>query len=356
MKIGKIILGLLFTSIIGGIFASVLDVNSLYTVLPLIAMSVVIPMPVGVFGMAFQKEVWVADIREQLFSGVFAFIRNSVNHDAFVDNKTVHVPQGGVAATIEKNLSLLPAVVSQRDDTDLTYDITNYKILPKLITNLEALQASYNKRNSIMLQNIAAVSNRLANETLVAWAAATAGNIIETTGAATSLIAPPSGTSTRLGLLLADIATAAAKLDEQDVPSTGRFLVIPAKMYWNFVTIEKASLLSIDYSKGLSDQDMAMGIVAKIYGFNIIIRSSAAVYATGGTTPKAVGASGATTDRFGAVGWQQDCVSNALGAVKAYFEADSPIFYGDIISAEVNHGAAKIRTDGYGIVTIVQPS
>jgi hypothetical protein len=47
-------------------------------------------------------------------------------------------------------------------------------------------------------------------------------------------------------------------------------------------------------------------------------------------------------------------VRKAKGAIKVYEELDSPTMYGDVFSAQVFHGASKSRTNGEGIVNIIQ--
>jgi hypothetical protein len=140
--------------------------------------------------MAFQKEVWSKDIQEVLFSGIYGFVRESVNHDAFVENKTVHVPQGGVVGSIEKNRAVLPATVSQRTDTDLEYSLANYTTDPIVVTNIEELQSTYDKRSSVMSQHVKGLNQRIANETLYNWAADATTSRVLTTGADTSNIGP----------------------------------------------------------------------------------------------------------------------------------------------------------------------
>jgi len=354
MKIAKFLMAILFSTLLGGVLAATIEVSPAATIFPLIGVSMFTHMPSGVFGMAFQTEAWTRDVQEQLFSKVFGFIRNSVNHDAFVNNKTVHVPQGGSIGNVEKNRAVLPATISQRTDTDLTYDLNNYTTDPIVITNLEAIQASYNKRNSVLNQHINKINSRIAEEVLISWAATTTNQIIACSGAATANITPPSGVGNRTLLTPLDLSQGAAKLDEQEVPQQGRYLAIPSKMYWSFVEAHKAFLLNMDYNRGITDADMALGVVSKVYGWNIIPRGVVTVYKNAAVTPNAVGAAAVATDRFGAVGWHQDFVCNALGSVKTYYRQDDPTFFGDVLSAEVNHGSAKSTTAMNGIVTFVQ--
>ena len=63
------------------------------------------------------------------------------------------------------------------------------------------------------------------------------------TGTATANIAPPSGTGNRKAVLINDLATSAAKLDEDDIPQEGRWMAMPSKMYHNMLIENKAELL-----------------------------------------------------------------------------------------------------------------
>ena len=42
--------------------------------------------------MALNKEQWASDIQENLFKDN-AILQRAVNHDGWINNKTVHVPQ-----------------------------------------------------------------------------------------------------------------------------------------------------------------------------------------------------------------------------------------------------------------------
>jgi len=300
--------------------------------------------------MAIQKEVWTKDIEEKLFANN-EFIMSSVSHDAFVDNKTVHVPQAGSLPSVSVNRSSFPATISQRTDTDLTYDLINFTSDPILIRDLDALQVNYDKRMSVTSQQINKMNDRLGLEFLYRAAQATAS--VTTTGTAAASLNSPGATGNRNGLILADMASAASKLDGDDVPSQGRHMVIPYNVYWNFVNAEKASLLNLDYQGGLTEADIQSGVVAKIYGFKIYVRSYTVVYDSAGAK-KAIGAATATTDDWGIVGWQEDAVARAKGDIKVFIDEDKPEYYGSVYSNEINFAAKALRSDLKGIVTIQQ--
>jgi len=305
--------------------------------------------------MAIQKEIWIQDIQKAIFPDS-SFVRRSVNHDGYVSNKTVHIPQAGTIADVEKNRSVLPATVTQRTDTDRTYNLNEYTTGTMLITDLEALQVNYNKRQDVLAQHSEKIMKRIGDETAVSWAGAglvsAGGQIVLTTGTATADICPPSGTGNRDAVLINDIAACAAKLDEDDMPLEGRYMLMPSKMYHNMLIENKATLLNSDY---MNQGNLPTGVVAKIWGFNIIVRSNVVVYADAATpTIKAVGAAAAASDCFGAIAWHESAVCNALGEIKVFADSDNPAYYGSLFSAMVMHGATTLRTDGKGIVTLVQ--
>lgn len=310
--------------------------------------------------MAIQHEIWVQEIQDKLFAGN-EFVNKATSHDAFVNYKTVHIPQAGTIPSVQKDRSSLPATISQRTDTDKNYNLSEFTTDPMLITNLEEIQTSYDKRQSVISHHVRKLGDRLGLEALYQWAGATlagdGGQIILTAGDAVANIAPPGATGSRLQMQLKEVADAAALLDDQDAPQEDRYLVVPSKMYWDFVEDNKTQLLNLDYNKSLSNEDIATGIVSKVYGFNIITRSYTAVYADAATpTLKAVGAATATTDQWGAVGFQSSMVARAMGSTEMFEDLRNPTYYGDVYSILQMFAATKMRTDGKGIVTIVQNS
>jgi len=301
--------------------------------------------------MAIQKEIWIQDIQKAIFPES-SFVRRSINHDAYVSNKTVHIPQAGVIADVEKNRATLPATVTQRTDTDRTYDLAEYTTGTMLVTDLEEMQVNYNKRQDVLSQHSEKIMKRIGDETAVIWSGVGANQIITTTGTDTSNIAPPSGTSTRKAVKIDDLARLAAKFDGDDVSMEGRYLLMPSVMYHNMLVENKDYFLNRNF---MEKGNLPSGVVDKLWGFYIIVRSNVVVYAPGSPqTVKAVGASAATSDLFGAIAWHQSAVCNALGDVKIFSDTDNPAYYGSLLSAMVMHGAAKLRTDGKGIASLVQ--
>ena len=72
--------------------------------------------------MALQQEIWIKDIQENFYQNN-EFLQKATDHSMWVNFKTVHIPQAGSAGTVEQNRSLLPAAITSRTDSELTYNL-----------------------------------------------------------------------------------------------------------------------------------------------------------------------------------------------------------------------------------------
>lgn len=303
--------------------------------------------------MAIQKEVWIRDIQDVLFAGNNEFLRKSVSHDAFVENKTVHVPQAGSLPGATKNRTVFPAPILDRVDTDLNYDMDTFDVDPVRVGRIDEIQVSYAKRQSIMKQHINLLLDLMAKDGIFNWASDTGANQVRTTGSTSSTNNPPGSTGSRKKIKIADLATLAQVMDDQNIPDDGkRWIMLPSPMYYELFTIQDLIRDDIIESKSLPTASLK-----KILNFNFMKRASnQMVIYDNVTTPqrKAVGAAAASDDNFGAIAWHEDFVSTALGAITVYENLADATLYGDVISADVLSKTQKLRTDEAGLVTIIQ--
>ncbi|KKM96382.1 hypothetical protein LCGC14_1178740 [marine sediment metagenome] len=302
--------------------------------------------------MAIQKEIWIRDIEDVLFTNTNEFLRKSVSHDAFVDNLIVHVPQAGSLAGAVKNRSVFPAPITERTDTTLDYTLDSFSVDPVRIGRIDEVQVSYAKRQSVMKQHLNILMDIIAKEGIFNWASDTGVNQVRTSGSASAKNLPPSATGSRKKLTIADLAEVAQVMDDQNVPVSGRWLMLPAKMYYEVFTIQELIRDDIIESKSLPT-----AALKKVLNFNIINRASntMVIYDNAGTPQrKAVGAAGAAADNFGAIAWQEDAVSTALGAIEIFENEKDAVMYGTVISADVLTKTSKLRTNEAGIVTLIQ--
>lgn len=304
--------------------------------------------------MALQQEVWAKDIQDNFYQNN-EFLQKSTDHSMWVNFKTVHIPQAGAASSVEQNRSILPAAISSRTDTELTYNLNEYTIDPILLTNLEEIQISYNKRASVLYNIMENLKYTVATQTLYSWAPSGASRIVSTTGSTSTLNLPHStATGSRKMLTIADLTKAKQILDADNVPQMGRVLLIPSYMY----NIDLLNISGVNQAYGFGQPVLPNGVVARIMGFDIYIRPDVLVYDNSNVI-KAVNGDGsltsaATTDQGAAIAYHPSFVATAMGAIKMFYRENDPTYYGNILSGLIMHGASKLRTDQKGVVAIVQ--
>lgn len=300
--------------------------------------------------MAITVEIWQNSIVEGLFADN-SFLSKAFNADEYVNQgKVVHIPNAGAASGVKKNRTSLPASVSKRTDSDVTYTLDEFTTNPVLIPYAETVELSYDKRESVLKMDKQALMDEVAKSFILSWSPTDAKFIVETSGEDVEAHAPKA-TGTRKGLTKADVLKVFTLFNKQNIPQEGRYLLIDAVMYeqlLNSLTAQEAQAFH-----ALADTER--GVIGKLYGFNIIMRSEVGVY-DASKQPKEYGTSGEATDNAAALAWHEGSVCRALGEVKALGNEGDPTYYGDIYSFLVRCGGRIMRADGKGVAAIVQAS
>ncbi len=109
----------------------------------------------------------------------------------------------------------------------------------------------------------------------------------------------------------------------------------------------------------MGQSNLPTGVVARLFGFDIMIRPSVSVYDNTATPViKAIDDNGIATEaadnNMAILCYHPNFVAQAVGSTKIFFNEDAPEYYGSILSGEQMFGAAKLRTDQKGIVAIIQ--
>ncbi len=299
--------------------------------------------------MAILEEIWVKDIQEGLFESN-QFLTHSVDHSPYVHGSLVHLQEVGSAAVTEKSRTDLPATVGTRTDNTRTYTIYSRSSNPVLVSDLESLQLSYEKRQSVLRQHMDQLMEDVGKDIAYEWAATQAGRIIRTSGDDTNTNLAGGATGTRNAITLKDVADMTRKFDMDNVPAEGRFLMLHPMLYYELFSID--SIIRADV---MGRATLPKGAITQLFGFNILVKPSVPVY-TNATTPvpKEPGLASAATDNLCAMAWQRGCVARALGSIEVYEDQKNPLYYGDIISARIFCGGVKLRTNQTGVGAIVQ--
>jgi len=307
--------------------------------------------------MAIIPEIWVKDVQNTLNENA-DFLPYSVDHSSYVAFGTVHIPQSGANPSVNVAPSSFPLSIVERTDTDRTYSMVQYALDPLRIGNLDELQTSYDKRQSVIGQQIDTLTQTIGDRVAVSWAASGSDNIVETTGSAVATSLPPSGTGTRKAVTLADIIEMSKKLDKDNVPRKGRKLLMDTDMFWELMSISDVLRASYNGFQGRPNV-LETGIVGQLFGFDIMMRNTVAVFTKTGTTAKAVGTAAAADDRRACIAFHPSTVCRALGAITPMYDTGSngngkPEYLGSIFNMEVMLGSAILRDDMKGVASLVQ--
>lgn len=306
----------------------------------------------GNFAFAIYQEIWVDYIMQNLFKNSEFMVKCFDESDKVLAGRVVHIPQAGAKPTVVKNRAIGSTATNvTRVDTDITYNLDDYTTDPTLITDAEANEISYDKIGSVLDEHLQTLRETIGDDLLIKWLTGIpAANIIRTTGGAVATALAPGATGTRLKFLKADLKAAQNLFNKQNIPAEERYALFPTDLYSQLQ--EDSDLMQRDNALDMNLKD---GVVGRLYGFNLIERSSTPVF-TNASPPvvKALGAASATTDNMSVVCWQKNAVAKALGSVKFFEALNDPNSYGDIYSALVKMGGRARRTLFQGVAAIVQ--
>ena len=296
--------------------------------------------------MALNKQVWLNTIVENFFPDD-SFATKSIDDSIFVDNKTVHIPNAGAPSGVEINRSQKPATVNQRTDQDLTYDMDELTTNPIYSPDIDTVELSYDKRSSILRNDRMELQKQAHQNLLYRWFAT--GKVVETEGDAREAHTSTTATGNRKALTKATILKLMTRFNQDDVPATGRYILLDAVMYADLLK----DLTEKELSAFLASADAQKGVLGNLYGFSIMQRSQV-LRLTSGKALLKWSADAAATELAAGLAWQEQCVSRALGDVKMFDKVDDPTYYGDIYSFLMRVGGSYRRYDKKGIYVIAE--
>ena len=261
----------------------------------------------------------------------------------------VSVPQAGAAPTVVKGDPGINRTVALREDDNLDYDIVAHSTLPIVVTDLDEMMVSYAKRQNLIQEHTDALKQSIGDQTAFDWAPSLATQMIRTSGSNVSATAP-AATGTRKAFILDDLQKAKTLLMKQKLPKGDITALMDPDMYEQLMLDP-----SVKTASAFGKAVLPEGVVDRILGINIRVRSNVVVY-TNAATPvkKAVGAVGAATDNLGCLVYHVRKVRRAKTPVKVFIDQDAPQHYGTVISAQLFAGGSHSRKDQKGVVAIIQ--
>ena len=301
--------------------------------------------------MAIQKEIWTADIAENVFPDN-AFFNRSRDDSQNLSGRIVHVPQSGSKPRVEKNRTQLPATVSQRSDTTNDYIIDEFTTDPVLVQFTEQTEASYDKRSSVLADHVMTLETSVSDAAAYSWTPTLAANIITSTGAARAAYKEFQA-GQRKRVTKEDFANASRLMNRMNVPQKGRCCLVDADLLMDLQAIPEFMQAQI-----IGQANYVDGQIARVFGFDIFVRSYAGLFGANGVK-KTTEAATATTDNASILFWHPLFVRYAKGGstnggIEIFAQESAPQFYGDVFSALVRAGGKFHRTDQLGVVALVE--
>ena len=141
----------------------------------------------------------------------------------------------------------------------------------------------------------------------------------------------------------------AIRMDKQDLPATGRYLIIDSDMYADLLD----SLTEANRMAFLASADVSKGTVGRLYNIDIFSRSTVLRMKANGeliTTPDG----GDATEVAAGFAWQKSCVSRAMGKIEMFASEKDPQYYGDIYSFLMRLGGSHRRYDKKGLFLVAE--
>jgi hypothetical protein len=346
MKAFKPLTGLLFTAMMALFIASMCQFDPLITFAGVFVTSFLLPK--GVAFMAVQKEIWTKDIIENLFKDN-EFALRSFNADQYVlQGKVVHIPNAGAPSAVTKNQTVFPQAAVKRPDTEILYAIDTFYTTPRHIEAIEQFELSYDKRQSAVGEDQAALIQACMDSLLWRWAPLNTNGLLTTGAAVPASIA--GGVGNRKAFDKTLLQQIKLKLDLSLIPAKGRVALLNAQHYNDFFN----SLSEGEKTNFNNVADLKNGIVGRYMGFDIMMRSTVLRYRGANLAAcvvvdeqdPAFAASDKTNDRGASLIYHDKSVERARGEVRMFDGVDRPEYYGDIFSFILRLGGRQRRVSG----------
>lgn len=348
------ITGLLFIALMAMFITSFTGCPFIVSFATLVTVSVFVSTPKGALRMAVEVEVWQNDIIGNLFKDN-SFAAKAVSADQYVLNgKIVHIPRAGAPSASVKNPNAFPINAVQRSDDDIFYPLDVYAQPPKFVQNVEQAQLSYDKRQSIMGEQMSQLIEDAMNGVLIRWQfkATTIGtdpaNYELTTGGNTAATAP-NATGQRKLFTKDVVGKIKLRMDIANIPADGRYAVLTANHYQQFLD----SLSDAAQTNFYRLADMQKGVIGSYLGIQFMMRSTVSVWRKTGavwapvdTQAAGYAASDQTGDSAASLFWQESCVERARGDIGVFDNPGRAEYYGDVMSMNMRVGARQRRTEG----------
>ena len=300
--------------------------------------------------MALNISIWQNTLVENFYPAN-SFASKSVDDSAYVKAKKVIIPNAGEPSKVKKNRTTKPASVNERADKDLEYEIDELTTDPIHIPDVDTVELSYDKRTSVISNDRLQLQNTAFVNLLERWGKGVpTTNVLLTTGTV-ERAAHTSETATgkRKRITKEDVLSIMTRMNADDVPEEGRYILLDAYMYADLL----ADLSESDKWLFQNSADVQTGVLGKLYGLNIMQRSKV-LRIKPDKSLLSWDEDAVAGELAAALAWQEQSVSRALGEVKMFDSTNNPLYYGDIYSFLLRTGGSVRRYDKKGVYLLAE--
>ena len=281
------------------------------------------------------------------------FYTKGTKDTAAANATSVDIPQAGTIAVAADGSPVLPLTILERTDAVKNYVMEQLYVSPYMVTREEDIALSYDKTKSIVDAQGLAIQTLAASKCANAWGPATA--TISTTGAArTSTLI--SSTGTRRCIAKADILAVKKAFQKMNGFGMGIIGVITPDQHDDMLNIADF----VDYEKTGNETKLKEGIIGRLMGIDFMVRWDDVIgsiglhYSKNGNTKKDNGTV-AADDRAAALFFNPKAVRYVFSYPETIINRKPAGYLGaTIIESVVRFGATANRTDGKGVVSLVE--
>lgn len=294
-------------------------------------------------------EYWSTEVESKLFrDDSFLTKFRDVSSYILGNGRTLRVPYQNHSVGIGKNgFGLTPSFsANQSVENILTLELDHYYIEPQKVEGVVEYFTNFGKLENNMMYALKKLENYLGNDALnKLYAEVDTANVVTTSGATGTANSPAGGNKKKF--TKADVMKVAKLMDEQDVDSQGRYMLLNPTMYSEL-------LESVGNASEFGKDTLPSGVVTQVAGINIMKRSYTGAASTSGAVID-LNATQTGADAFVALAWHEDIVYKAKGNDKLYTET-SAIMRAEIFSYELCFDVTVPRSVGekVGLIKIVQ--
>jgi hypothetical protein len=296
-----------------------------------------------------------SDVQKALFPNN-SFYEGCQSDAAGVDVDTITIPQDETGtSTVLVNPTKLPLETVMEEDTKKTYSADFLITNPQPISWNNQLLTSYNKRAAKLYKHTNSLMTSLADRIMYGWAPSLAANIKSATGTATRAATAPGATGTRKVTQESDWIAMMTLFNTWNIPVEGRRVVIPPPFLEDILAIKKTYGTGTDSNNALFAEPLTPGAIARIFTFEVFLRSRTTAFDNTGAK-RAVGSAGGTTDFIGAIFFHPQFVRYVKGTPAVFMDPyEKPELAGGVgLNVAIRGGGTASRNSQTGVAALIE--